>query len=166
MYWYLLSRDYLLFECLAFSRYIVKAPGRYVRAYLYTETDENDLTYFLFFQLRAIQKAFQELREYLKRKQEEIASASTLLRRYQGLNLRQKTLIYNAIHHPERMYTIQAHVNVHGIVYETARQDFMELVSKGFFKKDKQGREFVYFPSDKILEKLRITDQDKRLVLA
>ena len=157
MYWYMLSRDYLLFEYLAFSRYIVRAPGQYVRAYLYTETDENDLTYFLFFQLRAIQKAFQELREYLNRKQEEIVSASTLLKRYQGLNLRQKTLIHNAIRHPERLYTIQVHVNVHGIAYETARQDFMELASRGLLKKSKQGKEFVFSPSEKILDKLRLT---------
>ncbi|MDK2744255.1 MAG: Fic family protein [Nitrospira sp. BO4] len=165
MYWYLLSRDYLLFEYLAFSRYIVKAPAQYVRAYLYTETDENDLNYFLFFQLGAIQKAFQELRHYLQRKQEEIAISSNLLKRHKGLNLRQKTLIYNAIRHPDRQYTLQAHMTVHGIVYETARQDLMELTHKGFFKKTRQGKEFVFYPSDTILDKLKLTAESKKIIL-
>ncbi|MGH7232469.1 MAG: Fic family protein [Nitrospiraceae bacterium] len=161
MYWYLLSRDYLLFEYLAFSRYIVRAPGRYVRAYLYTETDDNDMTYFFAYQLRAIQRAFYELREYLKRKQEEIVSASTLLKNYRGLNLRQKSLVYNAIRHPERQYTIQEHKNIQGIVYETARNDLIDLASKGFLKKVMQGREFVFLPSGRIVEKLRLNEAQK-----
>ena len=46
MYWYLLSRKYFLFEYLAISKYFIQSPGRYVRSYLFTETDGNDLTLF------------------------------------------------------------------------------------------------------------------------
>ena len=116
MYWYLLSRGYCLFEYLAISRYFLRAPAQYVRAYMYTETDDGDLTYFLFHNLRAIRQAIQELRAYLDRKQREIADSSRVLKSYRGLNMRQKTLLYHAIQHPETFYTIQSHVNVHGVV--------------------------------------------------
>jgi Fic family protein len=43
-YWSLLRRAYWLFEYVSISTVILKAPARYERAFLYTETDENDLT--------------------------------------------------------------------------------------------------------------------------
>jgi Fic family protein len=155
MYHHLLSRDYLLFEYLAISRYIVRSPGRYVRAYLYTETDENDLTYFVDYNLRAIGYAFQDLLEYLDRKQRELGDANVLLRNYRGLNLRQKSLLSHAVRHPHAVYTIEAHKNYHGVVYQTARTDLMQLASKGFLKREKEGREYVFVASDKMIDKLR-----------
>lgn len=155
MYHHLLSRDYLLFEYLAISRYMVRAPGRYVRAYLYTETDENDLTYFLEYNLRAIGYAFQDLLDYLKRKQQELGDATVLLKKYRGLNLRQKTVLSHAIRHPDAVYTIEAHKNYHGVVYQTARTDLLQLASKGFLKREKQGREYVFVASEKMIDKLR-----------
>lgn len=74
-YWYLLSHDYWLVEYLAISRYFLKAPSQYARAYLYTETDGGDLTYFLMYNLRVVNAAFQELRHYLQRKQHELVDA-------------------------------------------------------------------------------------------
>jgi Fic family protein len=158
MYHHLLSRDYLLFEYLAISRYMVRAPGRYVRAYLYTETDENDLTYFLEYNLRAIGYAFQDLLDYLRRKQQELGDATVLLKKYHGLNFRQKNLLSHAIRHPDAVYTIEAHKNYHGVVYQTARTDLLQLASKGFVKREKQGREYVFVASEKMIDKLRMRD--------
>ena len=155
MYWYLLSRKYLLFEYLAISRYFLRAPGQYARAYLYTETDEGDLNYFLQYNLRAITLAIMDLRLYLNKKQKEISRSNELLRSYRGLNARQKTLIYHAIRHPDGMYTIEQHKNYHGIVYQTARMDLLHLATKGFLKKQKQGKEFIFLPCEGMIEKLR-----------
>jgi len=155
MYWYLLSRRYSLFEYLAISKYILRSPGQYVRAYLFTETDEGDLTYFLVYNMRAIALALRDLRKYLQRKQMEIARSNELLRRHRGLNSRQKALVYSAIREPDGFYTIEAHKNFHGIVYETARHDLLQLVEKGFLRKEKQGKEFVFWPCEGMIEKLR-----------
>lgn len=155
MYWYLLSRKYLLFEYLAISRYFLRAPGQYARAYLYTETDDGDLNYFLQYNLRAITLAIMDLRLYLSRKQKEISRSNELLRSYRGLNARQKTLIYHAIQHPDAMYRIEEHKNYHGIVYQTARMDLLHLATKGFLKKQKQGKEFIFLPCEGMIEKLR-----------
>jgi Fic family protein len=155
MYWYLLSRRYLLFEYLAISRYILKSPGQYVRAYLFTETDAGDLTYFLIYNLRVISLALRDLRIYLTRKQMEIARSNELLRKYKGLNARQKVLVYHAIRVPHDSYTIEAHKNYHSIVYETARNDLLQLVEKGFLRKEKEGKEFIFWPCEGMIDKLR-----------
>lgn len=155
MYWYLLSRKYLLFEYLAISRYFLRAPGQYSRAYLYTETDDGDLNYFLQYNLRAITLAIMDLRLYLSRKQKEISRSNELLRSYRGLNARQKTLIYHAIRHPDATYRIEEHKNYHGIVYQTARMDLLHLATKRFLKKQKQGKEFIFLPCEGMIEKLR-----------
>jgi Fic family protein len=158
MYWYLLSRKYLLFEYLAISRYFLRAPGQYARAYLYTETDEGDLNYFLQYNLRAITLAIMDLRLYLSRKQKEISRSNELLRSYRGLNARQKPLIYHAIRHPDAIYTIEQHKNYHGIVYQTARLDLLQLATKGFLKRQKQGKEFIFLPCQGMIEKLRVKE--------
>lgn len=154
MYWYLLSRKYFLFEYLAISKYFIQSPCRYVRSYLETETDGNDLTYFLLFNLRAIRRAILELRKYIIRKQKEVASANESLKSLKGLNARQKILLHYAIGHPTNMYTFETHKSRHAIVYQTARNDLLSLVKKGFLEKERQGKEFVFFPTRKIMNKL------------
>ena len=156
MYWYLLSRGYGLFQYLSISKHFLRAPGQYVRAYLYTETDENDLTYFLVYNLSAIQFALEELRRYLERKQKEVAHANSMLRSFRGLNTRQKSIIYHAVQHPDTAYTVEAHKNTHSVAYDTARKDLLGLVAKGFLKKEREGKRLlVFYPSARMMEKLR-----------
>lgn len=159
MYWYLLSRKYFLFEYLTISKYFIQAPGRYVRSYLYTETDGNDLTYFLLFNLKAITRAIFELRKYIVRKQQEVTSANESLKSFKGLNARQKILLHHAIGHPTTEYTFETHKSRHAIVYQTARNDLLSLVKKGFLKKEKQGKEFLFFPTIKLMNKLRASEE-------
>ena len=53
-YWFVLSRGYWLFEYLPVSRIILKSRKNYGLAYLFTEYDENDLTYFLQYNISCI----------------------------------------------------------------------------------------------------------------
>ncbi|MDD5269939.1 MAG: Fic family protein [Candidatus Omnitrophica bacterium] len=155
MYWYLLGQGYELFQYLSISKHFLRAPGQYVRAYLYTESDENDLTYFLYYNLLSIRFALNDLRKYFKSKQHEISKANDLLNKFRGLNLRQKSLIYHSIQHPDTIYTIETHKNTQGIAYDTARKDLMALVLKDFLKMEKQGRRLLLFhPTEKIIDKL------------
>ncbi len=56
-YWYVFSRGYWLFEYMPISRIILKSRKDYSIAYLHTEYDEMDLTYFLLYNIRCIEKA-------------------------------------------------------------------------------------------------------------
>ena len=77
------------------------------------------------------------------------------MNKFRGLNLRQKSLIYHSIQHPDTIYTIETHKNTQGIAYDTARKDLMALVLKDFLKMEKQGRRLLLFhPTEKIIDKL------------
>lgn len=60
-YWSMLRAGYWLFEFLPISRLIYQAPSKYARAFLYTETDDLDCTYFVVYHLRLIGQARRDL---------------------------------------------------------------------------------------------------------
>ena len=156
MYWYLLNRDYDLFQYLSISKHFLRAPGQYARAYLYTEHDDNDLTYFLIYNLDSIRVALQELVNYLQTKQHELSEVNRLLQKFKGLNFRQKSLVYHSIQYPETVYSIDTHKNTYGLAYETARKDITALVSKGFLKPQRQGkRRLLFYATGKSIEKIK-----------
>lgn len=66
-YWSALREDYWLMEYVSISAVLLKAPGQYRDSFLYSETNDNDLTYFLIHQLSVLDKAFQELSAYVER---------------------------------------------------------------------------------------------------
>lgn len=160
-YWYMLKSGYWLTEYLSISRVIKKAPSQYYRAFLYSEKDEQDITYFLSFHLRAIRLAIEELRKYLAKKTTEIKEVTTSLIRYPGLNDRQSALLYHALTHADVMYTIESHMNTCAITYETARADLLRLDKKGLLEKFKKGRTFYYVPVSSLDKKLKLSKKQK-----
>lgn len=65
-YWSLLRSGYWLSAYVSISSILKKAPSQYVRAYLHTESDGADMTYFVAHQLDVIMKAVDSLRIYLE----------------------------------------------------------------------------------------------------
>jgi len=154
-YWYMLKQGYWMFEYLTISRIFLKAPSRYARAFLYTEIDDSDLTYFISFHLRAIKIAISELVEYIKRKQREARETTYWLRKYPNLNERQKALLRNALEKPDNLYTITVHQVIHNITYEAARRDLLYLVKNKFLIKTKKGRKFYFIPSETLTKMIK-----------
>ncbi len=152
-YWGMASRGYWLSEYLSISSVIKAAPSKYNRAFLYTETDENDATYFILNQLSVIVRAIRELHRYLQRKTASLRATRRLLQDLPGVepavNHRQLALIHHAIEHPGFLYTITSHRRSHGISYQTARTDLLMLVKLLLLDQSKRGRAFVFrAPSD------------------
>lgn len=147
-YWYALRHGYWLMEFLSLSAVIMEAQQQYVLAYLHTETDDNDVTYFLIHQLEAVKKAVGRLHEYLARKAAETETVEKLLdgSPFEGeLNERQLTLLNHALKHPGAHYTVEGHKNSHRISYETARNDLSMLSDKVMLlRRRKQGRAHVF----------------------
>ena len=155
-YWYLLRNGYWLFEYLSVSRAIIKSPGQYKRAYLYSEIDDRDITYFISFNLRAIHKSIEGLYVYLKKQQRIVQESKAVLKKYPGLNYRQQILLHHALTHLDSVYSIEHHRNTHGIAYQTARTDLLNLVKKGFFEQIHQGKVFYFVPSKKLTKRLKL----------
>lgn len=63
-YWSMFYNGYWIFEYITISKIIRSAPAQYGEAFLYSETDDNDLTYFLLYHAEVIQKAIDELYIY------------------------------------------------------------------------------------------------------
>lgn len=154
-YWSMLRAGYWMAEFISISHVIRRAHARYYRAFLYTETDENDLTYFISYHVNVVLRAIEELHAYIKRKTKEIHAIDAELRGMSGLNHRQKALLRHAVRHPNERYTIQSHQTSHAVVYETARADLMNLVDRDLLQKEKEGRRWIFHPIDRLADRLR-----------
>ena len=155
-YWYMLKNKYWLFEYLSISRVLLRAPGQYARAYLYSEIDNSDMTYFLMYNLNAINLAIRGLYGYLVKQQRELQETKLFIKKYPGLNHRQYDILHHAVSHPNATYAIRYHKNIHGVAYQTARTDLADLEYRGFLKRMKvKGKEFFFVPSKDIRKKLK-----------
>ena len=133
-YWSMLRHGYWLVEFLTISHIILRAPAQYARAFLYTETDDNDLTYFIHYHLGVLDHAVRALNQYIAyiaRKSQQRQQLESVLRGLTDLNHRQRALLGHALRHPNYNYTIEGHRRSHGVVYQTARTDLLELVKAG-----------------------------------
>ncbi len=146
-YWSMLQHNYWLCQFISISQIILAAPTKYARTFLYTESDGNDLTYFLLAQLDVVQKAIDELHRYLDEKVAQRRQLERRLRLGSVLNDRQLDLIAHALRHPNAQYDIARHQSSFGVVYQTARTDLLDLVDKDLFTKRKSGRTFYFHPS-------------------
>jgi Fic family protein len=145
-YWCLSTRGYWLVEYLSISRILRQAPAKYSRAFLLTETDGGDTTYFLIHQLQVIERAVEELRVYLQRKMREVRDVEQLIRDAGALNHRQLALLSDALRHLDRAYTYQSHAATHGVTGETARSDLADLADRGLLTRSKAGRRHLFTP--------------------
>ncbi|MCB1237766.1 MAG: Fic family protein [Verrucomicrobiae bacterium] len=143
-YWLMLRNQYWLFQFVSISEILVAAPSQYARSYLLTETDDNDLNYFILYQIQTIDRAVKALHRFLERKTDEFAKASMLLRQIENLNHRQESLISRALKDSRTRFTIQSHRASHRVAYATARNDLLELVDLGLLTRMKRGRGFVF----------------------
>jgi Fic family protein len=152
-YWAMARSGYWLMEYSSISHILRKAPAEYIRAYLHTETDKNDTTYFLLHQLHTIRQAIAALHEYVTRKSNEqqetermLAGSSALRGRF---NHRQLALLNHALRNVGEGYRMDAHQRSHGVAYQTARTDLLLLEESGLLERTRQGNAFVFHaPAD------------------
>jgi Fic family protein len=152
-YWYLLKHKYWLFEYISISKFILQKNTQYALAYLYSEHDENDLTYFIHFNIRVIMEAVEELRKHIQQQREKDDDVRTELVEFSELNLRQIRIVQHALDHPSEVFTIKKHQNLNRIAYQTARTDLLELVDKGWLKMIQKGKTFYFIPIEQLKQK-------------
>lgn len=154
-FWAMQRRGYWLAEYLPISRLIRKAPAQYARAFVETETDGGDATYFLIHQLKLIKRSIDDLHRYLQRKIAEVRNVELLLHGDDGLNGRQLALLTDAIRHPAGLYSFDSHATSHRVSHETARSDLTQLVNRGLLVRRRRGRMHVFEPAPDIGKRLK-----------
>lgn len=145
--WSLLRQGYGLMEFVPISRVIHAAPAKYGLSFLHTQTDDNDTTYFVLQQLEFLAQSLADLERYLARKVAESRAVERRLQDSHGLNPRQIALFVHALREAEAEYTIEAHRRSHGVVYETARRDLLDLVARGLLVQGKRSRALTFRPA-------------------
>lgn len=153
-YWYLLKRGYWLVEFLTISRIILRSSSGYAHAYLHTEYDENDLTYFIDFNLNAMNEAMNDLKEHLARKMEERKQLPLLLTNT-SLNSRQAEIILWFEKEPRRTLTIKEVSTAMNTTLQTARTDLNGLAAEGFLSKRLIDRAEHFFASKDFVFRLK-----------
>ena len=154
-YWCVLKHGYWLLEYVSISSVIRRAPVKYGTAFLYTETDEGDVTYFIDHQLEVIEKSIADLQEYLVKKTKELRDLGTTLGILESqLNRRQLQLIQQALRQPSIRYVIADHAQLQRVSYLTARSDLEALAKMGLLKKTKDGVKSVFLVPVNLRERL------------
>jgi Fic family protein len=153
-YWSMSRSNYWLFEYISISTILRKAPIKYGRSFLYTETDENDLTYFIIAQTQVIRRAIKELHDYIARKTAEMREVESHMRVLDLFNHRQVDLIRHAMKHPGQRYTIQSHSQSQNVVYQTARSDLIDLMERGVFELRKKGKQMLFIAPNDLCERM------------
>ena len=155
-YWSMLRHGYWMFEFTSISRFLAEAPARYTRAFLYTETDGNDLTYFIVHQVDVILRALSDVETYIEKKIEQTREVERMLKQSTDLNHRQLSLLAHAIRHPDAEYTIRSHTTSHSVAYATARADLFRLAELGFLERRRIGKKtFVFRAPPSLVECIR-----------
>jgi Fic family protein len=148
-YWYVLSRGYWLFEYMPISRIILRSKKKYSLAYLHTEYDEMDLTYFILYNLSCVDEARKDLLKYLEQKQTEQNTTKAIIKKIRDINQREGDILRYMMEHSDDYFTIREIMQTYDTVYETARTDLLHLADLGYLIKEKRGREFIFIFNEK-----------------
>ncbi len=157
-YWFMLKEGYELFKYISISKQLKVDPRGYGLSYMYTETDDNDLTYFIDFQLDVILSTIKELQAYLKNKTDEFNEIIEILDGsvFSGkLNFVQKDLIKKAVKEPGRMFAAKEVANAYELSGNTARKHLNELADLKLLLATKDGRTTLYMSPSDLLERLK-----------
>ncbi len=149
-YWYMIKKGYWLTEYLSISGIILKTKTAYAKAYLYTETDSLDMTYFLHYKTGVIKSAYENLMKYLQFKSDEKKKAALFMHQ-DGINERQAQVLQWLKEDATKVISVKEVEVALQIANETARKDLKALVALGLLESRKinkqkevfvRGREF------------------------
>lgn len=130
-YWYMLKEGYKLTEYMSISRVIAKSKPSYEKSFCYVENDGNDIGYFVAYNLGALEKSFQQLRDYIQRKQREKRAASSFMMAG-NINQRQALILQRLKEEPDTIFTVKDVQEQFSVSSMTARKDLTDLVQQGY----------------------------------
>lgn len=146
-YWYLFKSGFGAFRYIAISTLLKIAPIQYGKSYLYTETDDMDLTYFIDYQCRVIARAIGQFRATYQATVEGMEKFNAFLYQsglYGKLSEKQRVVFNVARSGNAQEFTITNVKENLGCAYNTAANVLNGLVDLKLFEKTKIGNEWVF----------------------
>lgn len=153
-YWYVLSRGYDVFSYMPISKIIQQAPAQYRDAYLATEEDELDLTYFIRYNIRCINKARKALIDHLKQENIRKSNADKAISKLPNVSKRQASILSYMVEYKAEEFGIQEIADRFSVTYQTARTDLMHLADSRYLCMMKRGKAFFYRVSSDWLQNI------------
>ena len=145
-YWYMIRNGYASVEYLSISKVMKSHRGKYDNSYLLSETDDNDITYFINFNLDVVSEATDAFLSYVRRKMEE--NDKTLEdSRTSGLNIRQREVLSDLMNSTEPMdiYELAAKYMVQP---QSIRRDIQKLDELGLVNRIRVRHRIAYVYKD------------------
>ena len=130
-YWYMLKEKYWLTEYMSISRVIAKSKPSYEKSFRYVENDGNDIGYFVAYNLRALDISYQQLTDYIQRKQREKKAATSFMIAG-NINYRQAMILQRLKEEPNTIMTVKDVQEQFSVSSMTARKDLSDLVQQGY----------------------------------
>jgi Fic family protein len=160
-YWSILRSGYWLFEYVSISKLIQTKRGAYDKSFIYTETDEFDLTYFLYNQVETIAKAIQSLLAYIDKKKRDFdeftnwIDNSPIAKKLQREHLE---ILKEALKAPGKEFTSTQVAIDFGVTENTARSYLKKLVDKDLLVKaqPKSGKTVIYIAPANLRTRLKL----------
>ena len=150
-YWFLFREGFSAFRYIAVSTLLKAAPKQYGMSYVYTETDEMDLTYFVDYQCQIITRAIRLFLQNFDDALKAIRDFEQFLfnsGKYRELTANQRMVFNVAKSQPGTQFTAKGVMTNLGCSYNTAAAVLNGLVKNKLFKKRKEGKSWIYFMED------------------
>lgn len=158
-YWSIIKSGYWLFEYVSISKLIQEKRNDYDKSFVYTETDDFDITYFIYNQVETICRAVELLNEYVARKQKDFYEFMDWVDKSpisKKLKREQLEILKEAMRSPGREFTAKQMSDDFGITSNTARKYLNQLVELNLLVQStkKTGKAVVYLAPANLKSKL------------
>ncbi|MCH8544001.1 MAG: Fic family protein [Alcanivorax sp.] len=151
-YWFMFRNDYGAFRYISISVLLKKAAAQYGKSYLYSETDDLDLTYFLEHQAGIVSRALDAFLKTYERGVKETQQFSRWLAEsglLEALTDRQVAALNIAQQGMPTALSIEEAAQHLQCSYNTAAAALNELVDLGILTRQKEGRTWFYSMKDR-----------------
>jgi Fic family protein len=160
-YWSILRSGYWLFEYVSISKLIQEKRGAYDKSFIYTETDDFDVTYFIYNQVDTIEKAVQSLHDYIDKKKRDFYEFMHWIERSpiaKTLKRGHLEILKEAMREPGREFTARQVSIDFGITENTARSHLNTLVEKNLLvaAQPQKGKTILYLAPANLKFRLKL----------
>ena len=146
-YWFMIRNGYASVEYLSISKIMKSHRGKYDNAYLLSETDGNDITYFINFNLDMVSEATDSFLNYVKRKMDEndrVLEDS----RTSDLSMRQREVLSDLMNSTEPLDVYELAAK-HMDQPSNIRRDVLRLEELGLVRMVRIGHRNAYLYNDR-----------------
>lgn len=146
-YWYMLKMGYTGFKYISISKYMKRSAISYAAAYLNSEYDQFNITYFIDYHLKQVQYA---IAGFLEKLDEQSKNLDYLHNQFlynpvfSGLNARQRRIVAFGVIRTSDKFSIPAIAARFNIAYNTAKSDLEGLVKAKIFKVTNESGQVMY----------------------